>query len=115
LHEGLDFSTIVGQDIVAPLSSRVRNFKGDTKPYYPMVQIYPLKNLPTFDYLEILYVDKPKEVKEDVFRNVKAGEIIGTAANLQDWYSPSVGPHVHLQIWKGKDKIDPTPFFFKKE
>jgi hypothetical protein len=84
----------------------------------PLVDIWPKKRYPEFDYLQILYVDKPKEIQWEVSRYIKAGEVIGTAANLQTLTKPypsNVGPHVHLQLRKGNNKIDPTPFFFKSK
>jgi ankyrin repeat protein len=116
LHKGLDFSTIIGQNIVAPFSGNVINRIGDdTKA--PLVDIWPTRRHPEFDFLQILYVDKPEEIQWKVSRYVEVGGVIGTAANLQDLgYSSRVGPHVHVQLWrKDNTRIDPTPFFFKKE
>ncbi len=113
-HEGLDFSTTIGQTIVSPITGRVMNFPGASNPHYPMLEIHPTKIHPEFDFLQILYVDKPEVIQENIFRNIKAGEAIGKAVDLKRWYSSSVGPYVHLQMFKDKNKIDPTPFFFKK-
>ncbi len=118
-HMGIDFSTTVGQDIVAPLTGRVRNLIGNTTGY-PMIQIYPKKIWEEFDYLEMLYVDAPSGIKMGEFRQVTAQDSVGIAMSLQDPrlnYPANVTPHVHLQIKKkmpGQAKpidIDPTPFF----
>ncbi|KAF2069334.1 hypothetical protein CYY_009349 [Polysphondylium violaceum] len=112
-HEGIDFSTIVGQDIVAPFDGYAMNRIG-AKSGYPLVDIYPTKPYSEFDYLQILYVVKPETISSGVSRLVKAGGVVGVAANLQTLnYPPTVGPHVHVQLLKGDKKIDPTPFFFK--
>ena len=50
-----------------------------------------------------------------ISRYMEVGEVVGTAADLQRLkYPPSVGPHVHVQIFdKDERRIDPKPFFFK--
>jgi len=116
LHEGIDFSTIVGQDIVAPFDGNIVNRIGDqTK--VPLVDIWPKEKYPEFDYMQILYVNKPEGVQWGASRYAKAGGVVGIAANLQALTNPypsNVGPHVHVQLWKDNNKIDPTPFFFGK-
>ena len=117
-HNGIDLMTTVGQEIVAPIDGRVRNFKGaQTK--YPMLQIYPSTPNPNYDYIEILYVDAPYGVRAWTFRNISAGDPIGVAVSLQTLgYAAGVTPHVHVQMIKlvdGKKQFaDPTSFFIKK-
>jgi len=114
-HEGIDFSATVGQNILAPFEGNATNRIGkDTKAL--LVDIWPKKRYPEFDYLQILYVDKPEEIQWDVPRHVEEGKAVGVAANLQKLTKPypsNVGPHVHVQLWKGNSRINPTVFFFK--
>ncbi|EAL67009.1 hypothetical protein DDB_G0280935 [Dictyostelium discoideum AX4] len=116
-HMGIDFSSIVGQDIVAPISGKVVNFKG-ARTKYPMLQLYPSKKFTEFDYLQMLYVHPPVGINMGASYQVSVGDTIGIAANLQELgYSVEVTPHIHLELKKnvpGKDpiSIDPTKFFF---
>jgi len=71
-HEGIDFSATVGQTIVAPFDGKIKHMLG-VRTKYPMVVMYPLKLVSTFDRLEILYVEKPKDILKDVFHPIKAG------------------------------------------
>lgn len=78
-----------------------------------MIQIYPSNSNAGFDYIEILYAGAPSGVQPWTFRDISAGDVVGTSVNLQGLGYPSnVGPHIHLQIWKDGVRIDPTPFFF---
>lgn len=84
MHQGIDFTTTIGQDIVAPIAGRVRNFKG-IRTKYPMLQIFPGKRYTDFHYMEILYVKPPEGARHDInmYRSIKAGEVIGRAKSLQ--------------------------------
>eukprot|EP01132_Coremiostelium_polycephalum_P000054 gene54-80_t len=86
-HEGIDFSTTIGQDIVAPFEGSIVNRIGESTKA-PLIDIWPKKRYLAFDFLQILYVDKPVEMQWEVARYVKAGEVIGTAANLQTLTKP---------------------------
>lgn len=111
LHTGLDFKSIDGQNITSPIDGTVINRIGDSG---PLVDIYPNNPNIGFDRMQILYVDSPPNILSDVTRNINAGDVIGNSLNLQSLgYPTSVGPHVHLQLWKDGIKINPTKFFFK--
>ena len=112
-HMGIDFSTTIGQNIFSPFTGNAVNRIGKDS-QAPLVDIWPTRKYPEFDYLQILYVDKPEEIQWEISRYVEAGKVVGTAANLQQLkYPPSVGPHVHVQLWKDNSRLNPTPLFFK--
>ena len=114
LHEGIDFSALAGgQNVVAPDSGTITNFTGRTSGY-PMARIVPSNPNAGYEYMEILYIDRPQGVREWVSRTINAGDIIGSSVNLQSLgYPANVGPHIHLQMFLDGTRIDHTPFFFR--
>jgi RHS repeat-associated protein len=118
IHKGVDFSTVVGQDIYAPIDGKVVYATGKSKG--ARIDFYPTNpSAAGFDMIRMLYVDRPAGVNAWGTANVQAGAAIGIAADLQTrGYSSSVTPHIHLQIQRGTTSsgnpnwIDPTPFFF---
>ncbi len=111
LHTGLDFKSVDGQNIISPIDGTAINRIGDSG---SLVDIYPNNPNIGFDRMQILYVDSPPNMLSNVTRNINAGDVIGKSLNLQNLgYPSSVGPHVHLQLWKNGVKINPTKFFFK--
>ncbi len=110
LHRGLDLQTIDGQDIVSPIDGRAINSswvnsRGITIP--TIVIIPTAKNL-GFNNLQLLYAGPVG----GGWREVKAGEVIGKALNMQSLgYPPSVGPHVHVQMRMNGRWVNPEPYF----
>ncbi|WP_460692271.1 FG-GAP-like repeat-containing protein [Mucilaginibacter puniceus] len=114
LHLGIDIITVIGQPIVSPISGKAVNYRGATSGK-PMVDIIPFDRSRGIDKIRILYVNSRPGVVLLSPYNVKAGQVIGTAANLGDLgYPKNIIPHVHTQIWQNGRWIDPTPYFFNK-
>lgn len=117
-HAGLDFATVIGQDIYSPVDGRVVYATGASKG--ARVDIYPTNpSAAGFTMIRMLYVDRPPGVNPWATVKVTAGMSIGVAADLQTrGYPSSVSPHIHLQMQNGvlqngqPNWINPTPFFF---
>ena len=65
-------------------------------------------------------MDAPAGAKLFQSTTVSAGDVIGTAADLQNLknagtgqnYPATVTPHIHVQVYDNNNQlIDPTPFF----
>ena len=111
-HAGIDITTVVGQDIVAPLSGTAVNFVGATSGI-PMLEITPDTPILGVERIRILYVDMPQGVAEWTPYRVNAGDNIGTAADLPALgYPQGITPHIHVEVFSGGQRVDPTPFFF---
>ncbi|MFI1772531.1 RHS repeat-associated core domain-containing protein [Thalassobellus citreus] len=112
LHAGIDITTIVGQDITAPIDGVVRNFVGRTSGI-PMLQIFPSDTTLGIERIDILYVNRLNNIRPWVNYNITRGEtVLGTAADLSGLgYPATITPHVHVQIHSGAEFINPTNFF----
>ena len=111
-HAGIDITTVVGQNIVSPIDGSAVNFIGATSGI-PMLEITPNDPNLGIDRIRILYVDMPQGTAEWTPYNVNAGDNIGNAANLVDLgYPPGITPHIHVEVFSGGQRVDPTPFFF---
>lgn len=99
-HEGVDYDSTAGQEVVAPISGFVSRigyaYPGDER--YRYVEIdNPALRLQA----RIFYVDPQVRVGE----SVEVGRPIGTAYSLQPRY-PGITDHVHLEIEDRGRKID---------
>jgi RHS repeat-associated protein len=106
-HLGIDITTTVGQDIIAPEDGTITYFQDHSG-----LDIDRAPNL-RVKKIRILYVNKPAGLAYGVAYQVRAGSVIGTAANLSNLGYPSgITPHVHVQLRAGGRWINPTPYFF---
>jgi murein DD-endopeptidase MepM/ murein hydrolase activator NlpD len=118
-HLAIDLSATNGQDVVSPVDGIAVHFTG-AKTGYPIVDITPSDTSLGIDKIRILYVDAPSGTKAWSSSSVTAGQVIGTATDLQtltnfssgNLYSSGVTPHVHVQVYNGGNLVDPTPYFF---
>jgi len=111
-HKGLDFKTNKGQDIVSLLHGKARNFRGSTDPHKPMLQITPNANSLGIKRIEILYVNKLHGVIDYKWYEMKgATTVLGTAADLSNWYPENVTDHVHVKFYDAKGIVNPQSFF----
>ena len=104
---------------MSPLDGTTVHFTG-SKTGYPIVDIVPSDTSLGIDKIRILYVDAPSGTSAWSSSSVTAGQLIGTATDLQtltnfssgNLYSSAVTPHVHVQVYSGGQLVDPTPYFF---
>jgi murein DD-endopeptidase MepM/ murein hydrolase activator NlpD len=109
LHEGLDFVTQVGQQIISPVGGTLRYIQGAR---YPRVDITPSPGV-GIEMIRILYVNAPAGALLNTNYQVTGGDSIGTAADLTNFgYAPTMTPHVHVQFRINGQWSDPTPYFF---
>jgi len=112
-HLGLDIVATPGQSIVSPVEGKAVNFVGATLKK-PIVDITPKNSALGIDKIRILYVFAPDNVTPWVPYDVRAGQSIGTLADLvKDLnYPEGITQHVHVQVMVGGKWVDPTPYFF---
>ena len=117
-HRAVDFSASKGQDVLSPVDGKAFYFIGATTGY-PIVDIIPSDASLGIDKIRMLYVDRPSGVKNLSRVQVKAGDVIGTASDLQSLknfstalpYPKGVTPHIHIQIESNGAIVNPTPYF----
>ena len=99
-HEGVDYDSRPGQEVVAPISGYVAKigyaYPGDERFRYVEIDNPALRL-----QARVLYVDPEVAVGD----TVALGRPIGTAHSLQVRY-PGITNHVHLEIAEGGRKID---------
>lgn len=100
-HFGLDISAKAGTPIHAAASGTIKSTKESKTGYGNQVVIehdYGFKTRYAHMYLFI--------VKEG--QTIKKGEIIGFVGST----GKSTANHIHFEVWKNGDRIDPYPFCF---
>ena len=102
-HEGVDFDSVVGQAVGAPVSGFVTKI-GMAYPDDALLKFVEITN-PALGYVtRVFYVD-PSVVEGQV---VRLGQEIGEARSLQHRY-PGITNHVHLEVARaGRSRIDAT-------
>lgn len=98
IHDGIDLTCLVGQDIYAPFKGR---FLRTVDPYgdgdYSGMRIGN-----TWAIADILYI-QPRLIQEDT---VDRCQIIATAQDISARYSEEMKPHVHFRMF-----INPEMFY----
>lgn len=110
-HRGLDLEAVAGENVLAPIDGIVERVG---LVYANDVQ-WRLMVLAGDEYgqrieVKLMYVVPRMEV---IGHRVKAGDPIGAAQDITKKY-PGRGmkPHVHVEVRKGGDLVDPTGLFF---
>ncbi len=101
MHTGLDFSANIGTEIYATGNGRVEEVERDGRGYGNSVVInhgYGYKTL--YGHMSKMAV-KPGQ-------KVNRGDLIGYVGNT----GTSTGPHLHYEVIKGGNKINPINFFY---
>ncbi len=98
-HYGVDIAVPVGEPVMASAGGRVV-FAGWTPELGNLVVIYHGNEYFTYyGHNELLLVDQHQEVNR--------GDIISTSGNS----GMSSGPHLHFEIWKEGQAVDPLSYF----
>jgi murein DD-endopeptidase MepM/ murein hydrolase activator NlpD len=101
MHEGLDFTAPVGTAIYSTGNGTVEKVEAFGRGYGNNVVINH-----GFGY-KTLYAHMSKfGVRQG--QRINRGDIIGYVGNT----GSSTGPHLHYEVWKNGNKIDPINFFF---
>lgn len=101
MHTGIDFTAATGTPVYATGDGAVREAGYDNGGYGNNVLINH-----GYGY-QTLYAHM-KKVKVRVGDRVRRGEVIGWIGST----GKSTGPHLHYEVIKGGEKIDPIHFFF---
>ena len=106
LHQGLDIKATPGQLVKSPVDGEITRL---ARPYAnnPLYSGLEIKGTGEFNGLEvkIFYISPTKKSG-----TVKAGEIIGTAQDLDPKYS-GIENHIHMEVKKGGQSVDPKTFY----
>jgi murein DD-endopeptidase MepM/ murein hydrolase activator NlpD len=102
LHTGLDFTAPVGTEIYATGDGIVKEVNTDSRGYGNHIIISH-----GFGY-ETLYAHLSKFNGLKPGQKVKRGEVIGYIGNT----GTSTGPHLHYEVIKNGEKINPINFFY---
>ena len=102
-HEGVDFDSVAGQAVEAPISGFVSKI-GMAYPDDALLKFVEITN-PALGYVtRVFYVD-PSVIEGQA---VRLGQSIGEARSLQHRY-PGITNHVHLELARvGRSRIDAT-------
>jgi murein DD-endopeptidase MepM/ murein hydrolase activator NlpD len=99
-HEGVDYDSRAGQDVVAPISGYVARI-GYAYPGDERFRYVEIDNPALHLQARVFYVNPSVAVGE----SVELGRAIGTAHSLQVRYR-GITDHIHLEIEQGGRKID---------
>jgi peptidoglycan LD-endopeptidase LytH len=99
-HEGVDYDSRAGQDVIAPISGYVARigyaYPGDERFKYVEIDNPALKVT-----ARVFYVDPEVQVGD----SVELGRVIGAAHSLQARYA-GITDHIHLEIERSGRKLD---------
>ena len=101
MHEGLDFTAPVGTEIYASGNGVVAKVEAMGRGYGNNIVIDH-----GFGY-KTLYAHMSK-FKVRPGQRIKRGDVIGYVGST----GSSTGPHLHYEVWRSGNKIDPINFFF---
>ena len=107
-HAGQDFSAPQGTPIYAAADGKVtRAGCDDLVVGRSPCQVQIDHGTQDGQQISTLYVHMyPKDVLAKVGQNVKAGDLIAKVGSNGN----STGPHLHLEVWEGKDPTNPVPW-----
>ncbi len=100
-HVGADFVSEAGQDVVAPIGGKVDRIVSGK---YAGLVVGNGEG----DSWKILYVDVADEIK--VGSNIRAGQSIGKAQNIQLRYGEGITNHIHLKLKINSNLVDPADY-----
>ncbi|MSQ02237.1 MAG: M23 family metallopeptidase [Myxococcales bacterium] len=98
-HEGMDFKTPIGSDVLAPRAAKVLRVNWNHAANGNCIELR-FTDGATAKFLHL----NENDVKEG--QSVTAGEVLGRSGNT----GRSTGPHLHYQIEKGGRVVDPVDY-----
>lgn len=110
IHQGVDILVHKGQTISAPFDGVVNRvaypYADDLK--WKGLEMRGTTNGPWAGYTVKMFYMLPDEslIGKPVFQ----GQPIGIAQAISEKYSPEMQNHIHIELRKGAQVIDPTPF-----
>jgi RHS repeat-associated protein len=121
-HLGLDFISIPGQNLFAPISGRAYYYSSSSNGNtWCAIRIFPTSM--DVNYIDVCYLEVPESyaVGDSQSYQVTIGQIIGTALDLHSIYPDGMGwgmqNHVHVQVnssilGTGNRWVDPFRYFY---
>ena len=102
-HKGADYVCTPGQDVPAPISATIVR---EAIPYADDDRYSGVVLQGEHMRLKMFYLSPDRSL---IGKKVKAGQVIGTAQDISQKYSPAMMPHIHLEIVE----MDPELFVDK--
>lgn len=101
MHRGMDFSAAKGTPIYASGDGKVTRADNNSSGYGKHIRInHGYGYLSLYAHMSKYNVEKGQKVKR--------GDLIGFVGNT----GRSEGPHLHYEVWKDKDRINPINFYY---
>ena len=101
MHRGMDFSAAKGTPIYASGDGKVTRADNNSSGYGKHIRIDH-----GYGYLSLYAHMSKYNVKRG--QKVKRGDLIGFVGNT----GRSEGPHLHYEVWKDKERINPINFYY---
>ena len=98
-HRGVDFKAPAGTPVLATANAVVKKTGEDDKQGKFIILIHDHIYSTVYTHLQKIIVSDGQ--------SVKAGDVIGKIGNT-GW---STGSHLHYEIWKGEDHVNPADYF----
>ena len=114
LHEGIDFATRFGEAVYSPIDGVIQFTRAFSKAGTESVRIQGTGKYEGYG-VQLGYVAANRGYNSG--KTVKAGEQVGTAQNMTQYYpnAPTMQNHMHFILYVGNDpknRIDPTDLKF---
>lgn len=114
LHEGIDFATRFGEAVYSPIDGVIQFTRAFSKAGTRSVRIQGTGKYEGYG-VQLGYVAANRGYNSG--KTVKAGEQVGTAQNMTQYYpnAPTMQNHMHFILYVGNDpknRIDPTDLKF---
>lgn len=110
IHEGVDLLVSPGQAIRAPFAGVI------TRVAYPYASDLRWKGVEIAGAgawdgyrAKIFYMEPQPGI---VGQSVSPGQMIGTAQNISSKYGGGMLDHIHVELWRGSENLDPTDLLF---
>jgi murein DD-endopeptidase MepM/ murein hydrolase activator NlpD len=101
MHRGMDFSAAKGTPIYASGDGKITRADNNSSGYGKHIRIDH-----GYGYLSLYAHMSKYNVKRG--QRVKRGDLIGFVGNT----GRSEGPHLHYEVWKDKERINPINFYY---
>ncbi len=101
MHRGMDFSAAKGTPIYASGDGKITRADNNSSGYGKHIRIDH-----GYGYLSLYAHMSKYNVKKG--QRVKRGDLIGFVGNT----GRSEGPHLHYEVWKDKERINPINFYY---
>ena len=110
VHRGVDLEVFKGETIYSPIQGTIIRvaypYANDLK--WTGLEIAGAPGSAWDGYrIKMFYMTPTASL---IGKTILQGAPIGKAQAISEKYSPEMKNHVHVELWKGTESVDPTPF-----